>query len=495
MRQKMKDWKQEIIKEDEITKYLVHGDDFIREDVIIDLLECHRNPERSYIEEIIAKALMIERLEPEETAALLHVKDPELREEIFSTAAKIKNKVYDNRIVTFAPLYVSNLCVNNCIYCGFRNDNHNEVRRILSQDEISGEVKNILKTGHKRIILVSGEHPQSGADYLARAMTSIYDTQIIRQGHASGIRRINVNAAPMCIADLKKIKDAGIGTYQVFQETYHHGIYAKVHPGTIKSHYRWRLYALHRSMDAGIDDVAIGVLFGLYDWRFDVMGLLYHAIELEQRYGIGPHTVSFPRLNPAQGSPYSQQSRYKVTDADFKNLVAVLRLSIPYTGMILTARESEEVRREVLPLGCTQADASTKIGIGSYSDKDAGKKKQQFCLADLRSLDEMIKELARKEIITSFCTAGYRCGRTGGKIMGMLKSGHEGKFCKLNAVLTFKEWIEDFGDDEMKQIGDNLIQKEFKEIESDTFYKKTKLIKIMKEYYTRIENGERDLYI
>lgn len=478
--------------------FLQEGKDFINEEKIYTEINKAFKPEKKHIKEIIAKALSIERLEPEETAALMNLEDPELWEEIFESAGHIKKKVYDKRIVTFAPLYISNYCVNNCLYCGFRSESKNGKRHQLSQSDISTEVENLLLTGHKRIILVSGEHPRSGADYIAESMKSIYATKILRQGRESGIRRINVNAAPMSIEDLRKIKQAGIGTYQVFQETYHRDTYSRVHSGGIKSDFRWRLYALHRAMEAGIDDVAIGALFGLYDWRFEVMGLLYHTMDLEKRYGIGPHTVSFPRINHAEGSAMGPDPRFKVSDEEFKKLVAVIRLSIPYSGLIVSAREPHRIRDEILELGCTQTDGSAQIGIGGYTSKAESTHlsgKEQFDLGDNRSLGELIRDLAKKGTITSFCTAGYRCGRTGEMIMGMLKSGHEGKFCKLNAILTFKEWIEDFGDQELKKLGNRLIKKEFKEIENDPFYYKGQLLSLVREYYQRIEQGERDLFI
>ena len=291
---------------------------------------------------------------------------------------------------------------------------------------------------------------------------------------------------------LKILKEVGIGTYQVFQETYHHPTYRKVHPAGIKSNYRWRLYALHRAQEAGVDDVAIGVLFGLYDWRFEVMGLLYHTIDLEKQFGVGPHTISFPRLEPAANTPFIQQSKYKVSDEDFKKLIAVIRLSVPYTGMILTARETPEIRREVISLGVTQTDASTRIGIGAYNDRYTEQKaeRQQFLLGDTRSLDEVIRELALNGYITSFCTAGYRCGRTGKCIMDLLKHGKERWFCKLNAVLTFKEWLKDFASKKTRAAGEEIIKKEISEIKEQI----PKIFPKFMEYYTRIENGERDLY-
>ena len=255
---------------------------------------------------------------------------------------------------------------------------------------------------------------------------------------------------------------------------------------------------MHRAMEAGIDDVAIGALFGLYDWRFEVMGLLYHALDLERQFGIGPHTVSFPRMQPAPGSFISEHSPYLVTDEATKRLVTVIRLAIPYTGLIVTARENPEFRRELIHMGCTQTDASSKIGIGAYSKKlrqEENSDKVQFMLGDQRSLDEVIRELAQDGMITSFCTAGYRCGRTGDKIMNLLEKGVEGKFCKLNAVLTFREYLNDYASPETKAIGEQLIERELQEIEHTSFFTDKKLLPTFKSYYDRIAKGERDLYM
>lgn len=497
---------QNVIKNDEIERYLQAGRDFIDENEIEQHLATQRNPEPGYIRSIIQKALAIERLEPAECAALLNVTDPDLWEEMYAAGLEVKRRVYDNRIVFFAPLYCSNLCVNNCAYCGFRHENKLEKRRILSLEEIQQEATAVINEGHKRMIVVYGEHPQSDADYIAATIKSIYDVRVPVNGHYNAIRRVNVNAAPLSIEDYKKLKAVGIGTFQVFQETYHKPTYAALHPAnTIKGNYRWRLYALHRAMEAGIDDVAIGALFGLYNWRFDVMGLLYHAIDLERQFGIGPHTISFPRLMPASGSWLSKNSQWKVSDEDFKKLVTVLRLAVPYTGLIITARESAELRREVIKVGCTQTDASTRIGVGGYTEAlQALKKqaegiqdehKQQFLLGDTRSLDEVVRELAQMGMITSFCTAGYRCGRTGDKIMGLLKGCVEGKFCKLNAVLTFREYLDDYASPETRAIGERLIAQELEAIRQEPFFKRGKLLEHFEKLYQRIAHGERDLYM
>ena len=485
----------ETIKQDQIDRYLEDGNDFINDDEIWRKIEANKNPDKSRIRDIMAKSYDIQTLSPDETAALINLKDELLWEEIYDLAGKIKRKVYDNRIVTFAPLYCSNLCVNNCLYCSFRYDNKEKVAKRLNMDEIRKETEVLAgEIGHKRLIVVYGEHPLSDADYIADTIETIYSVNVkTRKGYGQ-IRRVNINAAPMSIEDLSKLKKVGIGTYQVFQETYHHETYKKVHPqNTLKGNYRWRLYCHHRAMEAGVDDVAIGALFGLYDWRFEVMGLQYHTLELEKRFNdVGPHTISFPRLELAAHAPLTEHSKYKVSDDDFKKLVAIIRLSVPYTGMILTAREPAKIRREIIPIGITQTDASTKIGIGAYSDRYDKQEieKQQFALGDTRSLDTVVRELAEMGYITSFCTAGYRCGRTGEHIMGLLKCGKEGHMCKLNAILTFKEWLDDFASEETKKVGERLLRKEIEETKEKLPDSYSKLL----DYYKRTNNGERDLF-
>ena len=496
-----KEWAQQVVKPAEIEKYLIGGKDFIDPTAIAEDLAAGVRPDRSRVRDILQKSLEIKILTPAETATLLNVEEPELLEEMREAAFEVKRRVYDNRIVFFAPLYCSNLCVNNCVYCGFRSDNGAERRHVLTMDEIRRETEAVIDEGHKRLIAVYGEHPRSDADYIAESMGQIYATKrTTPSGNGfNSIRRINVNAAPMSIDDLRKLWRAGIGTYQVFQETYHPDRYAELHPaGTIKGNYRWRLYAMHRAMDAGIDDVAIGALFGLYDWRFEVMGLLYHALDLERQFGIGPHTVSFPRMQPALGSFVSENSPYLVRDDAFRRLVTVLRLAIPYSGLIVTARERADLRREIIRYGCTQTDASTKIGIGAYSEKKRqgeNADKVQFTLGDERSLDEVVRELAQDGFITSFCTAGYRCGRTGDKIMSLLEKGVEGRFCKLNAVLTFREYLNDYASPATRRIGEELIRRELDEIERTPFFMEKRLLPTFRSYYERIAAGERDLYM
>ena len=479
------DWMARAIKQDEIDRYMEGGRDFIDDDKIERLLREHRSPDERQIRDILQQSLSLQRLEPDQTAALLNVRDEDAWQEIFETAGKVKNRVYGPRIVTFAPLYCSNLCVNSCLYCAFRRENTAEKRRRLTIEEIREETKALVSLGHKRLIVVYGEHPKSDIEYIAETIRAIYDTKV---GHGE-IRRVNINAAPQSIRNLEILREIGIGTYQVFQETYHHPTYEKIHPRGIKAHYQWRLYALHRAQDAGVDDVAIGALFGLYDWKFEVMGLLYHTIDLEEKFGgVGPHTISFPRMEPAANSPFTARSPYLVSDRGFKRLVAVIRLSVPYTGMIITARERAEIRMDVINVGCTQTDASTRIGIGAYTEQYSEQEadRQQFLLGDTRSLDEVIRELAGMGYLTSFCTAGYRCGRTGSYFMSIAKKGKVHQFCIPNAILTFKEYLLDYASEETKEVGENLIARRIGNIPDNV---RPALMARLRA----IEDGKRDL--
>ncbi|WP_319406519.1 [FeFe] hydrogenase H-cluster radical SAM maturase HydG [uncultured Desulfosarcina sp.] len=488
-------WKQQKIRWDEIDRYLHGGRDFIDDAALAAAIGANRSPDPARIRDIIAKSLAIETLAIDDAAALLNVTDPDLLAEMEAAAGQIKRHVYDNRIVTFAPLYLSNHCVNNCRYCGFRRENRNIRRVTLSMDEIRRETEVLCgRIGHKRLIVVYGEHPVSDIDYMVDSIAAIYDVAVpVHQG-TGRIRRVNVNAAPLCIQDLERLKTVGIGTFQVFQETYHHATYARIHPAdTLKGNYQWRLYCMHRAFEAGVDDFGIGALFGLADWRFEVLGLLAHAHELERAVGIGPHTISFPRLEPAENTPFLQDARLRVADADFRKAVTVLRLAVPYTGMILTARESADTRRALMPLGITQIDASSRIGVGAYADGTADHvqdNRQQFVLGDTRSLDAVIRELAQMGTITSFCTAGYRCGRTGKRIMDLLRSGREGRFCKLNAVLTYREWLDDFASPETAAAAEPVVQREIEAIGRQ----QPETIDAFMAYYQRIVAGERDLY-
>lgn len=493
----IQNWKKDKIKEEQIARYLNDdGTEFINEEVIEKDLENQRNAEPSRVREIIAKSLEIKTLTPQETATLLNVTDPQLWHEMEEAAGIIKKKVYDNRIVTFAPLYLSIACVNNCLYCGLRENNKAVNRGILSLDQVRQEVEVLAGTiGHKRLIVVYGEHPDSDTPYMIDTLRTIYDVKIpLSSGGYGAIRRVNVNGAPLSIEDFRSLNEVGIGTYQIFQETYHKQAYRKVHPSnTLKGNYRWRLYAMHRALEAGIDDVGIGALFGLHDWKFEVMGLLAHAVELEKKFGIGPHTISFPRIEPAENTPFAIGLSNRVSDSDFRKAIVVIRLAVPYTGMILTAREDARMRKEMIPLGITQTDASSKIGLGAYHDSAVREQlanRQQFILGDTRSLDEVVRELAGMGYITSFCTAGYRCGRTGQCIMDLLRTGAEGKFCKLNAVITYREWLDDFASPETMQIGERIIAREIEEIK----IKMPAVYPSFIEQYERTVKGERDIY-
>jgi len=487
-------WAAGKIKPEQVQKYMPGGQCFINAPEIERCLQDNARPDPARVRDIIAKSLAIRTLSPDETALLLNVDDPALLAEMEAAAGAVKKKVYDNRIVTFAPLYCSNLCVNDCAYCGFRRSNPAINRSRLTMEQIAAEAEVLAgKIGHKRLIVVFGEHPLSDTDYIAATIENIMKVKVkTRRGYGQ-IRRCNVNAAPMSNEELQMLHEVGIGTYQVFQETYHPGRYAELHPaGTIKGHYLWRLYAMHRALEAGCDDVGLGALFGLYDWKFEVLGLLQHALDLEKCFGIGPHTISFPRIEPAENTPLALSSPHKVSDDDFRKLVTVIRLAVPYTGMILTARENMVMRRAILPLGCTQLDASSRIGIGAYSASTPEQQgpKQQFILGDTRSLDSVVRDLAESGCITSFCTAGYRCGRTGKQIMDLLRCGREGQFCKLNAVITFREWMDDFASPATMAAGEKIIAAEIEEIRRKLpeFYQQ------FMEFYRKTADGSRDIY-
>ncbi|HQD29863.1 [FeFe] hydrogenase H-cluster radical SAM maturase HydG [Acetivibrio saccincola] len=463
--------------------------DFIDDEKIWEQLNKHVNPSKEDVKKVLEKAEKKIRLEPEEMAILIQNKDPETINEMYKLASKLKKDVYGDRIVFFAPLYISNKCVNNCKYCGFRKENGKIQRKTLTMEEIEEEVKIMISEGQKRTILVYGESPETTIDFICDSIRQVYNTKF----ENGEIRRANINCAPLSREELKKLKEVGIGTYQVFQETYHHETYRKMHPeNTIKGHYRWRLYSQDRAMDVGLDDVGIGVLFGLYDWRFELMGLLYHTIHLEEKYnGVGPHTISVPRIEPAIGTSYPSEAKYAVRDEDFKKLVAILRLSVPYTGIILTAREKPEVREEVLPLGVSQIDAGTRIGVGGYKKSRGNElpEKEQFQLGDLRSLDVVIGETCKMGELPSFCTACYRAGRTGEEFMEVAKSSFVHNFCMPNAILTLKEYLLDYASEETKKAGEEAIKKHLDKLKDG----KTK--EFVLEALNRMEQGERDIRV
>lgn len=461
---------------------------FIRPQEIEALLAGNRRPDRRQIEEILAHARAAEGLAPPEVAALLNLEDPELWSEVFRLAKELKLEIYGRRIVLFAPFYVSNYCANDCAYCGFRCSNRASERRALTADEVRREVELLERTGHKRLLMVYGEHPKYGVEYMAETINAAYATRT--SDPCGEIRRINVNAAPLDVPDYRVLKDLGIGTYQVFQETYHPGRYAELHPArTRKGDYAYRLYALHRAQEAGLDDVAVGALFGLYDWKFEVLGILHHALDMEKSLGVGPHTVSFPRLQPAINTPLYHETPYLVSDDDFRKLVAIVRLMVPYTGMILTAREKPELRHEMYSLGVSQIDGGTRIGIGGYSEREKENipERQQFTIYDTRSLDDVIRELIELDYIPSFCTACYRSHRTGEAFMSLAKHGHAKDTCQPNAILTLKEFLLDYASPETRRAGDALLAREIDKLGARD---RERVDRQLKE----IEAGTRDLY-
>jgi 2-iminoacetate synthase len=442
------------------------------------------NADRYRVKEIISKSLDKKRLTLEETAVLVNSAGTGMLDEIKESARELKKRVYGNRIVLFAPLYVGNRCSNNCQYCGFRTSNTEAVRKTLSDSEIIKEVEALEDNGQKRLILVYGEHPEYSAEYIAHTVRLVYS---IKKGHGE-IRRVNINAAPFDIEGFRKVGEAGIGTYQIFQETYNPEAYEWYHRGGKKKDYEWRLTALDRAQEAGIDDVGIGALFGLYDWRFEVLGLVRHANHLEACYNIGPHTISFPRIKDA--AKLNLKDEYQVNDDDFKKLVAILRLAIPYTGLILTARETPEVRREVMEYGVSQIDGGTKIELGSYSDirnEQQNLNREQFRISDPRSLAEVIDELLTNDYLPSFCTSCYRMGRTGEHFMEFSVPGFIKRFCTPNAILTLSEYICDYATGELAEKGWNVIEKNLDTLESG-------VMKTTVEKIERIKMGERDIY-
>jgi 2-iminoacetate synthase len=462
--------------------------DFIDEEFINRMLEKARNPVKKRVEEIILKARELKGLPPDEVALLLQVEDPELVQEIFHTARYIKQTIYGNRLVLFAPLYISNYCSNSCLYCGFRSPNRELVRRALPQEEIAAEVRALESEGHKRLLMLCGEHPKrSSLEYFLDAIGTAYSTTIEGGGE---IRRINVEIAPLDVDGYARLKSAKIGTYVLFQETYHHDTYRRMHPKGPKADYLWRLTAMDRAMEGGIDDVGIGALFGLYDYRFEVLGLLSHALHLEEKFGVGPHTISVPRLEPALNAPASIAPPMPVGDEDFKKLVAILRLAVPYTGIILTTRESPRLRDEVFELGISQISAGSRVNPGGYCSESGNEfKAAQFNLGDTRTTDEVVLDIVKKGHIPSFCTACYRLGRTGADFMDLAKPGLIKKYCRTNAIMTFKEYLLDYASAETRLHGDKLIESLVEETDDPS------MKKLLKSRLQRISDGERDLYI
>lgn len=421
-------------------------------------------PTKEDVRDVIKKSLDKQRLTLRETAVLINTNEPELIEEIKEGARILKEKVYGNRIVLFAPLYIGNKCSNNCQYCGFKVTNTKAVRKTLTDEEIIREVEALEDNGQKRLILVFGEHPEYSAEYIAHTVKLVYS---VKKGKGE-IRRVNINAAPFDIQGFRTIGRAGIGTYQIFQETYHPEAYQWYHLGGKKKDYEWRLTSLDRAQEAGVDDVGIGALFGLYDWRFEVLALVRHTNHLEACYNVGPHTISFPRIKDASG--LSVGNKYMVSDADFTKLIAILRLAVPYTGLILTARENAEVRREVMQFGVSQIDGGTIIELGGYSkaklyNRDQDLNREQFKINDDRSLNEIIGELLDHGYLPSFCTACYRKGRTGEHFMEFSVPGFIKRYCSPNAILTLAEYLIDYATPDVQKKGWAAIEKEIDQLE------------------------------
>ena len=455
----------------------------IDESAIASTLERHRTADATHVREVLAKARYLNGLEAEEMAALMTISDPALLGELFTAAQDVKTAIYGRRLVIFAPLYVSNLCGNECTYCAFRARNTEIERRALSQEEIALEARMLIDQGHKRVLLVAGEsYPREGISYVLDAIDTIY-----RVTHDHGeVRRINVNVAPLTLQEFRALGDRKIGTYQLFQETYHRGTYNAVHLAGRKKDYDWRIFAMDRAMTAGIDDVGIGVLFGLFDWRYELLALMQHVRHLEARHGVGPHTLSVPRLEPATGSDVATHPPHAVSDIDFRRIVAILRLAVPYTGIIMSTRESAHIRRETFALGVSQISAGSRTNPGGYADSER-ENASQFCLGDHRPLDEVIRDVAGLGYIPSFCTACYRLGRTGRDFMDLAKPGEIKEHCDPNALATFVEYLIDYGSAETRVVGEQLVANVLDSMEPVPKLMATSMV-------SRVRTGRRDVF-
>lgn len=460
--------------------------DFIKNDEINTLIAKGKElvSDKELVREIIEKSKSAEGLTPEETAVLLNLEDKELIEEMFKAARQVKEKLYGKRLVVFAPLYVSNYCVNNCTYCGYKHCNDELKRKKLNKEQLIEEVKVLESLGHKRIALEAGEDPVNAPlDYILDCIKSIYSIKFDN----GSIRRINVNIAATTVENYKRLKDAEIGTYILFQETYHKPTYERLHVSGPKHNYNYHTTAMHRAREAGIDDIGMGVLYGLYDYKYETLAMLMHAMDLEETTGVGPHTLSVPRIRPAENVSLENYP-YLVDDEDFKKIVAILRLAVPYAGLILSTREEPGLRDEIIALGVSQVSTGSCTGVGGYSEAYSDpEEKPQFEVGDHRSPVEMIESLMEAGYIPSYCTACYREGRTGERFMDIVKSGELYKICEANALITLKEFIDDYGTDRTREIGDKLIKKSINEIDNESFRKS------VEEKINKISNGTRDL--
>lgn len=442
----------------------------------------HRN-DRALIEEILAKAKEGKGISHREAAVLIEVADKDLEERMYDIARRLKQRIYGNRIVMFAPLYLSNYCINGCTYCPYHAKNRTIPRRKLTQEEIRREVIALQDMGHKRLALETGEHPtKNPIEYVLESIDTIYSIH-----HKNGaIRRVNVNIAATTVENYTLLKDAGIGTYILFEETYDRATYERLHPTGPKSDWAYHTEAMDRAMLGGIDDVGVGALFGLTNYRYDVVGILMHAEHLEARFGVGPHTISVPRIRPASDID-TKDFPDAVTDEVFRRIVAVLRLAVPYTGMIVSTRESRRSRELVLDVGVSQLSGGSKTSVGGYAEgvEDA-EESAQFDISDNRTLDEIVGWLLELGYVPSFCTACYREGRTGDRFMSLAKRGLIGNCCAPNALMTLAEYLEDYASPNVKLMGKKMIAEQAQIIPSE------KVRRITEENLKAIIEGKRD---
>lgn len=462
--------------------------DFLDENIINQIIsDAEKKSENSEIvREILKKAEKAEGITDEEAAILLSIKDENLLEEMYTVSKKIKEKIYGKRIVMFAPLYISNYCVNNCRYCGYKHCNDELFRKKLNSEELIAEVKALEKLGHKRIALEAGEDPiNCSIDYVLDCIKDIYSIKF-KNG---SIRRINVNIAATTVENYKRLKEAEIGTYILFQESYHKPTYEYFHVQGPKKDYEYHTTAMFRAREAGIDDVGIGVLYGLYDYKYETIAMIRYANELEKVTGVGPHTISVPRLRPAENVSLENYP-HLVADKDFKKLVAVLRLAVPYTGLIISTREEAGFRDEIIDIGISQVSSGSCTGVGGYSEREKNiDEKPQFELGDNRSPMEMLKSLIESGYIPSYCTACYRNGRTGDRFMEIAKSGQINVMCEANALMTLKEFLLDYADEDLRVLGDRVIMETLEKMPNEEFKAK------IKENLKLIESGVRDINV
>ncbi len=459
--------------------------DFICEQEIEGILAHRQSPKPAQVRELLVKAREMHGLSMDEVARLSFVEDPELLQEIFSTAKQIKEEIYGTRLVLFAPLYISNRCANECTYCAFRATNTALKRRTLTQAEIAEETRILIRQGHKRVLVVAGEAlPPQGFQYILDSIATVYDTRI---GNGE-IRRVNVNLAPQTTERFRQLKQANIGTFQLFQETYHRPTYAEVHLKGLKRDYDWRATVFDRAMEAGIDDVGMGVLFGLYDWRFEILAMMQHFRHLEEKFGVGPHTISFPRMEPAVGSDIASKPPHAVSDADFMKMIAIMRLAVPYTGMIMSTRETAEVRRTTLALGVSQISAGSRTDPGGYKDGEGDPNSSQFQLGDHRTVEEVVSDVVSLGYLPSFCTACYRMGRTGQDFMDLAKPGEIKYHCHPNALSTFQEYLSDYAGPQAKSAGEKLISIELQHMDGQQTACALPML-------NKVRRGERDVFV